>query len=87
VTPRLLRWILLAILITPVAVYAADDALVRLASDPFDTVTVYVAAQLKNKQVEIYYHQPEAEVCVRALMPHLGRRPCWYVRRHPLKFV
>ncbi len=73
--------------------YVVDDLSVRYrmtrnrANDPLDTVTLYIATKLKNGQLEIFYNQPVTEVCVRALFPHLGHRPCWYVRRTPLKLV
>jgi len=54
---------------------------------PLDTVTLYVATKLKNGQTEIYYNQPITEACVRALFPHGGRTPCWYLRRSPLKRI
>jgi len=43
------------------------------------------AISLKNGNVEyeLDARQPEATVtCVRALFPHLGYQPCWYVRRN-----
>jgi len=68
-------------------VYLADAAAARWREEALDQVTVYVATKLKNGQLEIYYHQPETEVCVRSMFPHLGHRPCWYVRRHPVRVV
>ena len=57
----------------------------RMMRDPAngarDTVTVHYATRLKNGQIEIYYNQPAALTCVRALLPHQGLTPCWYVRR------
>ena len=90
---RLILGAPLAIALGVVLVYVADDLSVRYrmtlrrANDPLDTVTLYVATKLKNGQVEIFYNQPVTEVCVRALFPHLGHTPCWYVRRATLKLV
>jgi hypothetical protein len=53
----------------------------------FETLTFYVATPLKNGKVEVFYDQPQTEVCVRALFPHLGRRPCWYAKRQPIHRV
>ena len=61
--------------------HATPDALV------FETLTFYLATPLKNGKVEVFYDQPQAEVCVRALFPQLGRRPCWYARREPIHRV
>jgi hypothetical protein len=71
-------------------VYVGDDLWVqyRMArASALDTVTVYYATKLKNGQLEIYYHQPVTEVCVRAMFPHLGHNPCWYVRRQTVKVI
>jgi len=75
------------------AVYASDDLFVRYrmahrpARDPLDTVTTYTATELKNRRLVIFYDDPHPEVCVRALFPHLGYAPCWYVRRHTVRLV
>ena len=76
-----------------VFVYVVDDLAVRYrltrgsANDPLDAVSVYYATRLKNKTIEIFYHQPVTETCVRALFPHLGHAPCWYLRRHTVRLV
>jgi hypothetical protein len=87
-----------AVLVVALAaiLYAGDYAVVRLrASYPrlgnaFDPVPVVrlLAIPLKNGRVdyELDALQPEATVtCVRALFPHLGYQPCWYVRRQSQK--
>jgi hypothetical protein len=77
-------------------VYAGDYAVVRLRAsyprlgNPFGSVQVVrlLAIPLKNGRVdyELDALQPEATVtCVRALFPHLGYQPCWYVRRQSQK--
>src|ERR1041385_7726475 len=95
VSERFIRRIFLgalaAIVLAAALVYVADDLWVRYratlhrADDPMQTVTLFVGTKLKNGQIEIFYGQPMAEVCVRALFPHGGHRPCWYVRRSPVK--
>src|SRR5881397_799240 len=73
--------------------YVGDDLLVRyrvahrVDRDPFDQVTYYIATPLKNGRVEVFYDQPQTEVCVHALFPHLGRRPCWYARRQRIHYA
>jgi hypothetical protein len=77
-------------------VYAGDYALVRLRAayprlgNAFDSVQTLrvLAIPLKNgaTEYELDARQPEATVtCVRALFPHLGYPPCWYVRQNSQK--
>jgi len=68
--------------------YAGDYLSVRYRipsnRNPFGAVTVtpmYVI-QEKNGKTEYDFAQPESQVCVRSLFPHLGYSPCWYVSRH-----
>ena len=69
-------------------VYAADLAIwkVRAASGhtAFDQVTVrsYLAIQEKGDRVEYVFQGEGPEQCVRALFPHRGSQPCWYLRKH-----
>src|SRR5262249_8782407 len=73
--------------------YIGDDLLVRyrmahrVERDPLDQVTYYIATPLKNGRVEVFSDQPQTEVCVHALFPHLGYRPCWYVASHTVRRV
>lgn len=76
--------------------YAGDYAIVRLraafprlgsAFDSVQAVRLY-AIPLKNgrTEYELDARQPELTLsCVRALFPHLGYQPCWYVRRNSHK--
>jgi hypothetical protein len=93
---NLARRTLLLIVALAAVVYACDYAVVRLrASYPrfgnaFASVQVVrlLAIPLKNGRVdyELDALQPEVTVtCVRALFPHLGYQPCWYVRRQSQK--
>jgi hypothetical protein len=83
---------LVAVLMAGVLVYAGDwlrlTLLDGVAGAPaIETLTFYVATPLKNGKVEVFYDQPQTEICVRALFPHGGRRPCWYARRQPIHRV
>jgi len=52
-----------------------------------ETLTYWLATPLKNGKVEVFYDQPQTEICGRSLFPHSGRRPCWFARRqriHPV---
>lgn len=85
--------LLLVVIVLVILVYVGDDLFVRyrlglgMAGDPLETVTVHYATRLKNGKVEIFYDSSTTEVCARALFPHLGYRPCWYVRRTEVKLV
>ena len=83
---RALYAVLTAVAIVPIVVYLADALAVRLRM-PLDEVTVYDATTLKNGKVEIFWDTPQREVCVRALFPHLGHAPCWYVRRRTVRLA
>ena len=77
-------------------VYAGDYAVVRSRvayprlGNAFGSVQVVrlLAIPLKNGRTEYELDalQPQVTVtCVRALFPHLGHQPCWYVRRRSQK--
>jgi hypothetical protein len=77
-------------------VYAADYAALRLRAayprfgSAYDSVQVerLYAIPLKNGRIEyeLDARQPEVTViCVRAIFPHQGYPPCWYVRRNSQK--
>jgi hypothetical protein len=89
---NLARRTLLLIVALAAVVYFGDFAVVRLRAayprlgNAFGSVQVVrlLAIPLKNGRVdyELDALHPEATVtCVRALFPHLGYQPCWYVRR------
>ena len=69
--------------------YAGDYAAVRLRRVPTGTVQVqpYYSVPLKDGKTEFMYLDPQNEVCVHSLFPHLGHRPCWYVSRHSNKEI
>jgi hypothetical protein len=50
----------------------------------FGTVTVrrYYAIDKKANRVEYVFGSAQDESCVNSLFPHLGKEPCWYLRRH-----
>jgi hypothetical protein len=77
-------------------IYFGDYALIRLRAayprwgSAFDSVQILrvYAIPLKNgsTEYELDARQPEVTVtCVRALFPHLGYSPCWYLRRNSQK--
>ena len=68
----------------PLLLYLGDALVLsrRLAAGGGrETLTVYFATRLKSGKLEIFTDRPQSEVCAKALFPHFGYRPCWYVRR------
>jgi len=87
--------LLLAVALSAIA-YAGDYALLRLRmvfprwAAAFDSVQMerLYAIALKNGKTayELDAQRPEVTLpCVRALFPHLGYSPCWYLRRRSEK--
>jgi hypothetical protein len=81
-TRALVKWLVVVGAVALGVVYAVEDF--RLQTE---ALTFYYSTQLKNGRVQVYYDQPQTEVCVRAVFPHGGRRPCWYARREPVRRV
>jgi hypothetical protein len=93
---QILRRALIWAVVLVAVVYVGDYAIVRLrvafpklgtALDSVQMERLYAIA-LKNGRTEYQLdaQQPEVTVtCVRALFPHLGYNPCWYLRRNSQK--
>jgi hypothetical protein len=80
----LLAGALALIVALPAAVYVGDALVLRYRlgrGGGQETLTVYFATRLKSGKLEVFTDRPQTEVCARALFPHFGYRPCWYVRR------
>jgi hypothetical protein len=81
------KGLLIAAALSFLGVYVSDYAWIQYrmdhvtAGDAFGSVTFYVATVLKSGRTEIFYDQPQTEVCIHALFPHAGYRPCWYAAR------
>ena len=90
---RVLRWLLLGAGVLVLALYLGDSVTLRYrmaraaSGGLLDEVTFYYATLLKNGRVQVFYDQPQIEVCVRALFPHLGYRPCWYAHRSNVRRI
>ncbi len=85
---RFLQRTLIVLALTTAIVYAGDYLLLRYRiarnQSPFGTVTVrrYYAVPQKDHKTEFLFDDPQEQACVNALFPHLGDRPCWYLRRN-----
>jgi hypothetical protein len=69
------------------ALYVGDYVFLQLRIQPgnaFASVTVrrYYAVPQKSGKIEFLQADAQDQTCVRALFPHMGDAPCWYVRRH-----
>ena len=80
---------IIAVLLLCALFYAGDYAMLRLSRAPLGTLQVqpYYSVPLKDGKTEFIYLDPQSEVCVHSLFPHLGHRPCWYVSRHANKQI
>ena len=69
--------------------YGVDFGVFRLRvadrRNPYGSVVVrrsYAVLQ-KNGKTQFIFDPPAPETCVKALFPHSGMQPCWYLSRHP----
>jgi hypothetical protein len=81
-----------ALWIVPVLIgiaFVVDYAVLRMSANPTGSVMVkrYYAVGLKNGKTEMYYADPENQMCVNSIFPHLGYAPCWYLRRYNVKQI
>jgi len=87
------KGLLLAAALSLVGVWVSDYAWLEYrighdtAGQAFGSVTFYYATLLKNGRTEIFYAQPQTEVCVQSLFPHSGYRPCWYAVKSQVRTV
>jgi hypothetical protein len=85
---KLVKKIALTIVGLCALLYVGDYASVRIpipkGRDTYSTVTVrpYYDVGLKSGKSEFYFLDPQKQTCVNSLFPHLGYKPCWYVRKH-----
>jgi hypothetical protein len=83
-----LKTALIAVVALCALIYAGDYAVVRYRvarnRNPYASVQVqpYYTVPLKDGKTEFMFLDPQNQACVRSLFPHLGRTPCWYLRRH-----
>jgi len=85
---RYVKRALLALVGLLILAYLADYAWVRTPFPPgrnrFGTVTVrpYYDVKLKSGKSDLYFLDAVDQTCVHSLLPHLGYKPCWYLRKH-----
>lgn len=85
-----MRKILWAVLAVPVIVYTIDSLSLRfLIREPYGVVQVqrFYEVALKNRKTEFMRDEVRPQQCVRSLLPHYGKTPCWYLERHPRQTI
>ncbi len=82
------RWTIGLLAVIAGVVFSLEGLALRLRLPPFtDPVgqiqvhRLYVLKKARNK-VDILPAEWEAQDCVRALFPHRGLTPCWWLARH-----
>ncbi|HET8579071.1 MAG TPA: hypothetical protein VFO18_18380 [Methylomirabilota bacterium] len=86
---RILATVLLSLLLAWVCDVLWLQVRIRYpgSRDAFGTRTFYYATPLKSGRLEIFWNQPQSEVCVRSLFPHGGRVPCWSRPQNSVKTI
>ncbi len=83
-----IRNLLFAVVLLAAVAYVLDYAVLRFRiatnRNAMGTVTVrpVYAVPQKNHSTEFLAGDPQDQVCVHSLFPHLGDAPCWYLVRH-----
>ena len=69
--------------------FSLDYVTLRKSQNALGSVNIrrYYAVTLKNKKTDFSSADPETQMCVNSLFPHLGYYPCWYLRRHDVKEI
>ncbi len=87
---RFFAWLQLLgkiVMVAAIVLWLADWSVFRIRAargSAFDTVQVqeYLSTSLKGNKEEYDFVGAEQISCVRALFPHAGAQPCWWLRRH-----
>ena len=86
-------WVLAALVIAAGIAYLGDSLYIRHkvagsnSAAALGNVRFYYATKLKNGKLNIYQDSPQTEVCVHALFPHYGYKPCWFASRNTVRVV
>jgi hypothetical protein len=73
------------------ALYAGDWAVLRVRmarQTAFSSVQVnqFLVARLKGNRQEYFHMGTGQEPCVKAIFPHEGDLPCWWLRGHAMRW-
>ena len=85
----LLSRIATALIALVIVLYIGDYVVMRMRTNPTGTcqVTKLYAVPQKDGKTEYETGEPETQTCANSVFPHLGYRPCWYVKRHKTQQV
>lgn len=86
---KLTLWGCFALVSLAALTYLADALWARYRGWPVEQIKigrVYAAVNHYN-QVEYSIGTPVMELCVDALLPHLGHKPCWYLQKHTIEQI
>ncbi len=78
----------LIVAILAAALYAGDflSLWLRIPNRPqtqqIQVRPYYAVPQKDRRNEELIFLEPKPEVCVNSLLPEMGHRPCWYLRKH-----
>ena len=81
-----LKLVVLIVVASAALLYAGDFAwfeyrvLKPKPNDPFETLTVHYATDVKGGKVEVF-EEPQLQTCIHSIFPHRGYRPCWRFNR------
>jgi hypothetical protein len=86
---RLLRKMLLGAILVGACVFICDYLYARFRRDPFGAVHIDRVLAVREKFNKITYERtdPVTERCVYSIFPHFGNSPCWYLKRHTMRFI
>ncbi len=86
---RLFLYLVGIVLASTAFIWITDYCIFRIRiatnSSPYGSVQVnhYYAIAQKNGKTQFVFDPPGPQACVKALFPHAGLKPCWYLSRHP----
>lgn len=89
----LLKWIAVVLVALAALVYAGDFLWFEFRvhnpkpNDPLETITFFYATGVKGGKVEVFYDQPQTQLCVHSIFPHGGCRPCWRFNRSRIQLI
>lgn len=89
----LLKWIAVVLVALAALVYAGDFLWFEFRvhnpkpNDPLQTITFFYATGVKGGKVEVFYDQPQTQICVHSIFPHGGCRPCWRFNRSRIQLI
>ncbi len=89
----LLKWIGAVLVVLAGLVYAGDFVWFEFRihnakpNDPLETVTFFYATGVKGGKVEVFYDQPQTQICVHSIFPRQGYKPCWRFNRSHLQLI